>query len=72
MNCSTCRYSMLSDVNAQLKRLRFCKRFPPTPVLIPTARGVQVTPMFPAVTDTEYCGEYTYAGPGLQDPGHPV
>lgn len=63
--CDQCQFSSLERPTANvLQTLRFCRRHPPTPVPLPGARGsIQVTPVFPAVADDQWCHAFEVLPP---------
>lgn len=62
-NCRDCEYSALVQVPGQIKRVRICKRFPPTPMLIPVQNNkgqtaVTMTAQHALVADGDFCYEF--------------
>lgn len=58
--CKTCLYREELPIDPNnLQRMSVCKRFPPTPVLMPSGpQQLQIVPMFPIVADDVHCFEY--------------
>jgi hypothetical protein len=61
--CKTCRYREELPIDPNnLQRMAICKRFPPTPVLMPAApQQMQIVPMFPLAADDMHCFEHSPA-----------
>lgn len=63
--CSTCLFSVLVQTNPQvLSRTRFCFRFPPAVILVPSVKNmagqvqVEVRAQHPVVVDSDWCYEH--------------
>lgn len=58
--CSQCRFSCVERPNPQvLQSVRFCRRRPPTPILIPVApTQAQMQAVWPVVADAHWCYDF--------------
>lgn len=71
--CETCRWAIEdrpAGVAVVGERQLVCRRFPPTPIAVPTPGNVQILNTFPVVSPDQWCGEWTVKvrgrGPGLR------
>ena len=70
MTCMSCRYSEPPrDANGkvvigQANGARMCKRFPPTPMLVPVQSGVGVQYVWPMMGLMDSCGEFRSSANG--------
>ncbi len=64
--CANCTFLFIdqeataSAAKMNLKQPEFgqCRRYPPTPLLVPTNGGLSVMPSLPPVVMDGYCGEF--------------
>ena len=64
MNCTFSRERQLIGADGKLvinQKIHTCHRFPPTPVLLPSAEGAAtLTPCFPIVNEGISCAEHQF------------
>ena len=61
VNCDGCAYSQDTPIdpnNLTAERILNCRRHPPNLLVVPTPRGVEIQTRYPAVTKTNWCGDY--------------
>lgn len=58
MSCNNCAYMYVSDVQQDLTRQLFCRRYPPTPLVVANGHQAQILNVFPAVQTNQVCGEH--------------
>jgi len=57
--CATCKFSNVERAPNQIVTVRFCRRFPPSFMLMPTPDGnVASVATWPQVQDSAWCYEY--------------
>lgn len=56
--CEHCRYLHATELQVDLTRKLFCRRFPPVPLAIVNGTQVQVVNVHPTVSTDHTCGEF--------------
>lgn len=56
--CQFCKYVHATELQADLSRKMFCRRYPPHPIPIINGRSVHIVNVHPTVTDESTCGEF--------------
>lgn len=59
--CASCKFSGIHRAPPELFKMRVCKRFPPSVVLVPGPQTVTAS-AWPVVADEAWCYEYAPEG----------
>ena len=72
--CGSCKYSIPAKrADGAIEfRQRFCRRFPPAPVMVPTAQGPAIQCLWPTLDAGASCWEFTEQGAEVLLPGEAV
>jgi hypothetical protein len=65
-SCENCKFLLTGDPDKELNRQYFCRRFPPTAMLLPNPRGIGQFSSFPVVQTRQWCGEWSPANTSIQ------
>ena len=72
--CGSCKYSIpakKSDGTIDFRQ-RFCRRFPPTPIMMPTAQGPTIQFILPTLDVNATCWEFMDQGAEVLLPGEVI
>lgn len=58
ITCETCQHCYSTELNTDLTRQYFCRRYPPTPLAVQRGAQVQVVNVYPVIAADNVCGEH--------------
>lgn len=57
--CDKCKFCNEEGINKDtMRKYLSCRRFPPTPQIVPGSQGPITVSSFPTVTGEQFCGEW--------------
>jgi hypothetical protein len=56
--CIDCKFSIMIPRPGDKELIRICRRFPPTPLMVPSQHGIMINTVHPQVQAEDVCGEF--------------